>query len=255
MSVRGSLRLVGASSLTRVGASLIRVGANAIRVGSTRLSRVGADLSRRNAGRPGVSRPAVAASPLWRGLAVARGGSEAIRGTPSSVNGESREAPQGISEVEAARTPRGVANPSVQRTPVAVRVLSAFREDRDGALAPTQIWRHPCTGCDMRVLRPPSVLSVPIICRGTWLYSRRYESFLRSCLHRSHRRSACRAITIVIDGQRRLADVLVQPRGHTLFTTDRHQHQQREHAHAGVVRTSHTTGGQSSRWRRGRGRW
>ncbi len=100
-----------------------------------------ADLSRRTAGRPGVSRPAVAASPLWRGLAVAcGGGSEAIRGMPSSVSGESRRRLGGSARLRS-RGRASAADPSVQRSRVAVRVLSGVPRASRPAVADSPLWR------------------------------------------------------------------------------------------------------------------
>ena len=150
VSVRGWLRLGGASSLSRVGASLIRVGArelsrvgakgssrvgarlaspcrwkflslvgaNAIRVGAERLSRVGVDLSRRNAGRPGGSR------------------SEAIRGTPSSVSGESTRRLRGSARLSA--HPGNLRDPSGQRPTTASQRVSGQGNGIGDAAAPTQ---------------------------------------------------------------------------------------------------------------------
>jgi hypothetical protein len=89
------------------------VGAKgASRVGAIALTHVGADLSRRTAGRPGVSR------------------SEAIRGMPSSGRDESRRRLRGSSE-----------GPSVQRQPVAVRVLSGVPRASRPAVAASSLWR------------------------------------------------------------------------------------------------------------------
>jgi hypothetical protein len=83
---------------------------------------IGADLSRRTAGRPGVSR------------------SEAIQGMPSSVSGESRRRPGGSARLRS-RGRASAADPSVQRSPVAVRVLSGVPRASRPAVAASPLWR------------------------------------------------------------------------------------------------------------------
>ncbi len=211
------------------------VGAIALsRVGARRQMRVGVDLSRRTAGRPGVSR------------------SEAVRGMPSSVSGESRRRLRGSARLRPRALGGRAADPSVQRLHVAVRVLSGVpRASRSEIPDARSQVASPEARREFGTNRG-DIVGLAVTCMPLMVILRPHDPLVRSCLHRPHRGGSCRAITLDIDGQRRLADVLLQPRRHSLFTADRHQHQQCEHAHAGLVGTPDATGGRSSWSRRGR---